>query len=345
MQVCQSCCGSLNWYALMWIERQATCVQVSARRRWCLHGWAPLAVACLLAACNGGDDVRADNPLPRANFDGNRALTAAVELFEFGPRIAGTAANRAAADWAIERFRRAGWAVTTQSFPLPGSPPTGPTGRNVIASAGMGPAVFVGSHYDTRIFADEDPDPQKRTLPAGGANDGASGIAVLLELARVLDVAATGHTVCLVMFDAEDNGDIGDWEWLEGSRYMVEHLSDLGRCATPQKVLVVDMVGERDQQIFKDLSVTDALQNAVWGVASRLDFGAWIRDRKRFSILDDHRPFWERGVPAAVMIDFQDPHWHTVDDTPDKLSAASLARVGQTVQVWLELGAPSGALP
>ena len=142
-----------------------------------------------------------------------------------------------------------GWTVEEQPFVYQGV-----AARNIIAKAGQGQVAILGAHYDTRLQADKDPDPARQTEPVIGANDGASGVAVLLELARTLDKDELDYEVWLTFFDAEDNGRIGDWDYLAGSRYMAENLN-----VTPEMVVVADMIGDADQQIYKERNSTPEL--------------------------------------------------------------------------------------
>jgi len=279
----------------------------------------------LLAAC------RAPAPTPSApeTFSGERAYEWVVRQCDLGYRITGTEANRQAGDMIIEELRAQGWEVYEQKFTYKETPV-----RNILAwkgTAGDGGAVLVGAHYDTRRSADmEDP-----TQPVLGANDGASGVAVLLELARSLSWDTTRRRIYLAFFDAEDNGRLDGWDWIVGSSYMAAHWGEAGE--TPlEAVVVVDMIGDADQQVYYERNSHPELSQVLWGIAAELGYGDRIIPQYRHAMLDDHIPFARMGVPAALMIDFDYPHWHTLQDTPDKVSAESLEAVGRTVEVWLE---------
>jgi len=269
-------------------------------------------------------------------FSGEEALAHVKTQLDFGPRITGTEAHKSMGDWIIRSLSEGGWEVFIQPF----EPLETVEARNILAVSGSGPAVIIGAHYDSRIFADADPDPARRGEPVPGANDGASGVAVLMELARSLDVTASGKTICLVFFDAEDNGRIPGWDWILGSRFFVSRLDALPKCSDPEFAVIVDMIGDADQQVYREKNSTEFLVNAIWETASELGYGEWIIDEPRFAMTDDHTPFLEANIPAVDMIDFDYPYWHTVEDTLDKVSAESLARIGRTLEVWLERGAP-----
>lgn len=199
--------------------------------------------------------------------------------------------------------------------------------RNIIGRLGQGPVVIVGAHYDTRRSADM----EDASVPVMGANDGASGVAVLLELARTLDQNKLQNEVWLTFFDAEDNGRLDGWEWCVGSNYMAENLK-----ITPEAVVVVDMIGDADQDLYYERNSNPVLLAQLWDIAATLNYTDTFFAEYKHSIYDDHRPFIERGIPAVDIIDFDYDYWHTTQDTPDKVSAESLERVGRVVEVWLE---------
>jgi glutaminyl-peptide cyclotransferase len=263
---------------------------------------------------------------PQPTFDGERAYRDVIAQMELGPRITGTVSNLKAASYVAEELKEAGWSVEFQNFTYRDTPC-----RNVIgrANIGMGSIIILGAHYDTRRWADRDPVHNQDPVP--GANDGASGVAVLLELARVLELGKVHHEIWLVFFDAEDAGGIEGWDWIVGSTYMVNSLT-----VQPQAMIVVDMVGDSDQQIYFDGNSDRALSERIWTIAWQLGYGYHFIPEVRWHMIDDHTPFAQRGVPAVDIIDFDYPYWHTTADTVDKLNPVSLERVGRTLQVFLE---------
>ncbi|RMF12388.1 MAG: M28 family peptidase, partial [Candidatus Dadabacteria bacterium] len=140
--------------------------------------------------------------------------------------------------------------------------------------------------------------------------------------------------VCLALFDAEDGGNIDGQPWSIGARAFA---SSGHRCASPEGVVIVDMVGDQDLAIYKDYAVDEALQDAIWNEADARGVAAF-HPQKKYAIIDDHVPFRERGIASVVLIDFDYPWWHTVSDTVDKTSAASLAAVGKVLEQWLRRG-------
>jgi len=206
----------------------------------------------------------------------------------------------------------------------------GKTITNLIASRGEdGQYILLGAHYDTRIFADLDPDPGLRNSPVPGANDGGSGVAVLLEMARILP-DDLHMPVQIVFFDAEDNGGIGDWDWILGSRAFVKQLE-----IPPEAAIIVDMVGDADLKIYKEYNSNDDLIEQIWEKARLLGYDEVFLSEYKFSVLDDHTPFIEAGIPAVDIIDLDYPYWHTTADTADKVSVESLQIVGDTLLAWI----------
>ncbi len=243
---------------------------------------------------------------------------------KLGPRPTGSVAWRATGDYILEQLRKSGWVTEEQRFEYRETQI-----RNIIGRKGSGPILILGAHYDTRRRADRDKARQNDPVP--GANDGASGVAVLLELARVLDARKLRNQVWMAFFDAEDNGDLDGWEWTVGSRYMAQNLQ-----VRPEAVIVVDMVGDADQQIYFDRNSNVEWNQRIWSVAGDLGYGQYFVPSPRWAMFDDHTPFAQRGIPAVDIIDFDYPHWHTTADTADKVSPDSLERVGRTLQVLLE---------
>ncbi|MGQ9502390.1 MAG: M28 family peptidase [Anaerolineae bacterium] len=259
-------------------------------------------------------------------FDGTRAYQLVLEQLAFGPRPVGSTAGWKTGDYIIRQLEESGWEVSTQEFIYKGV-----KGRNIIGKGGSGSVMILGAHYDTRPVADQDPNPAKRGEPILGANDGASGVAVLLELARVLDRSALKREVWLAFFDAEDRGRLDGWPFSVGAMEMARQLTRL-----PEAMVLVDMIGDADQQIYFEHNSHPELAAEIWEVAKSLGYEEYFIPQFKYTIIDDHLPFVQRGIPAVDIIDFDYPYWHTTQDDADKVSAASLQRVGHTLQVWLE---------
>jgi glutaminyl-peptide cyclotransferase len=270
--------------------------------------------------------------------DGDRMLADVHRLCEFGPRPAGSRAGRRQREFLAGHFRDCGAAVEFQPFvaldPLGGMPRAC---ANLIASWGAGhPARrLIGAHGDTRPWSECDPDPARRRESFLGANDGASGIAVLMELARLLGAGGLpGRGAVLAAFDAEElvYDEAGDY--CLGSRH---YAAALDPAATPEGAIVVDMVGAPDthfdRELYGYLSAPGLVED-VWSLAGELGVPGFRDDLGR-AVEDDHLPLLHAGIPAALVIGFDDPRWHTTGDVPGRCSADRLAGVARVCAAWL----------
>lgn len=259
-----------------------------------------------------------------STFDGQRAYADVQTQVAFGSRVPGTEGHAKALEWIRTELESAGWQVEIQSSEALGHPV-----KNIVAKRSDQPPQFIiGAHYDTRMFADQDPDPAQHTTYVPGANDGASGAAVLLGLARSLPKDTV--PIRLVFFDTEDNGNIEGWDWILGSREFVKN-----NPIQPRAAIIVDMIGDADLNVYKERNSNPELTNAIWAAAKELGYDSKFIPEYKYSMIDDHTPFLQAGIPAVDLIDFDYPYWHTVQDMPDKVSAESLQTVGETLRTWL----------
>lgn len=258
------------------------------------------------------------------SFDGARAFRDVQTQVEMGPRIPGSAGHAKALQWMRAELESAGWHVEIQDSTAMGHPI-----QNLLAYRSSGaPQVLLGAHYDTRIFASRDPDPSKQTQPVPGADDGASGVAVLLELARSLPRDTV--PIWLAFFDAEDNGEIPGWDWLLGSQAFAAHMT-----ARPKAMVLVDMVGDADLRLPMEANSDPALRTSIWQTASRLGHGDVFVPQIKYRIEDDHLPFIRAGIPSVDIIDLDYAYWHTIADTPEHVAAKSLQIVGDVLSAWV----------
>lgn len=261
---------------------------------------------------------------PPAPFDGQRAYADVQTQVAFGSRVPGSEGHTKIQEWIRTELESAGWKVEIQKSEALGHPVA-----NIVAKRNAEqPQFIIGAHYDTRMFADQDPDPAQHTNYVPGANDGASGVAVLLGLARTLPEDTV--PVWLVFFDTEDNGNIEGWDWILGSREFVKN-----NPIEPRAAIVVDMIGDSDLNIYKERNSNPDFTDAIWAVAKGLGYKSKFIPEYKHSLIDDHTPFLQAGIPAVDIIDFDYPYWHTVQDTSDKVSAESLQAVGETLRAWL----------
>lgn len=263
------------------------------------------------------------------HFDGERAYEDVKAQVAFGPRVPGSSAHARTIDWIRQQLESAGWQVEIQQTQSMGHPI-----QNIRAYRTDGAPTFIlGAHYDSRMYATNDPDPARRSQPVPGADDGASGVAVLLELARTLP--SDGVPLWLVFFDAEDNGNIPGWDWLLGSKAFVAQLKE-----RPRAAIVLDMVGDSDLSIPMEGFSDPALRASIWGTAERLGYSGTFPPRVRYNVEDDHLPFIQAGIPAVDLIDLSYRYWHTTSDLPEHISARSLQIVGDVMWTWITAQKP-----
>jgi len=214
---------------------------------------------------------------------------------------------------------------------------------NVIARFGPtgGRPILLAAHYDSRRLANRDPEHPEDPVP--GANDGASGVAVLLEVAELMQRRPPPRQVELVFLDAEDQGrpeDAGGFS--RGSIGYARSLTDrLAAGNAPLAGFVFDMVGDRDLAIYPEVTSTRRAQNIAQLVvdAAHATHAEHFHETPRYTLMDDHIPILDAGVPCVDIIDFDYSAWHTTADTPEHVSAESLAEVAR-VAAWLVYRSP-----
>ena len=277
-------------------------------------------------------------------FDGRRAYQYLKQICELGPRPSGSPTMGAQQELLVEHFRGQGAEVELQRFrvrhPLDGSPVRM---ANVIVQwhPDRKERVLLCAHYDTRPFPDRDPvDPRGRFI---GANDGASGVALLMEMGRHMADLDTKYGVDFVLFDGEELVYRETDRYFWGSeyfsrRYVAERPPYRYRYRWG---VLLDMVADADLQIYQERNSvywrdTKPLVVSIWAVARRLGVSEFIA-RPKYEIQDDHLKLRNIGkIPTCDVIDFDYPHWHTRGDTPERCSALSLAKVGWVVLEWLK---------
>jgi len=260
-------------------------------------------------------------------FNAERAWQHLLAQVEFGPRVPNTPGHTATRDYLVRELGAVMDNVFTQDFtwdirgvPLRMSNIVG------VLGADRPTKVLLAAHWDTRPTADMDP--AARDQPILGANDGASGVAVLLEVARVLREVPPTVGVIVVLFDGEDYGPGIDAMFL-GSRHYAQNIVP----ERPAWGVLLDMVGDRDLQIPREgysQQRAPAVNDRIWRAARELNRPEFI-DLVGAPVLDDHIPLLDAGIPMIDLIDFTYPWWHTLADIPDKCSPASLQAVGQVV--------------
>jgi len=281
------------------------------------------ALACQARAGNGGSGVR--------EFKGTTAFSYVEKQMSFGPRIPNTPGHDKMGDWLLTELRARADTVIVQDFQPRTSKGQTLKLRNFLARfrPQATDRILYLAHWDTRPFADKSQNLGQQRMPVPGANDGASGVAVLLGVADALKAKPATVGVDLLFVDGEDFGDFNDsTETLIGARYFAKHLPP---GYTTLFGVLFDMVGDKDLQFQQEgYSMANAPEvvQRVWQTAERLGYSGVFQARAGQTLIDDHVPLQQAGIRAIDVIDFDFPYHHTTEDTIDKVSAASLQIVG-----------------
>lgn len=317
---------------------------------------APLCTLCIIAGCTSCGGGGASTPVnhDRPAFDRAAAFAALTQQCDFGPRNPGSTGHESCRAWLASEMTALADKTVLQDFnadTLVGGAHQFENILGLFGSAAAGTPILLAAHWDTRPIADEDPNPANRSTAILGANDGASGVAVLLELGRLMKARAPSRPVILAFVDAEDSGlaSAGAGKrflgFCVGSDYLANHWpSDL---PWPGEMVLLDMVGTdgvRNPRLqptgvigapaFKleaaSVAAAPLLVDRIWSAASARGHSAFVR-QPGGEIIDDHRPFIEKGVAAVDIIHFAPAEWHTIDDTPAHCSQDTLYQVGDTL--------------
>lgn len=279
-------------------------------------------------------------------FSADSAMQYMQCQMDFGPRVPNTEAHRKCAAYLQSALRRAGAEVSVQQAVLTAFDSTPLQAYNIMGSYNPQAAdrILLLAHWDTRPWADEDPDPDNHTKPVPGANDGASGVGVLLEVARQLGMLNPGKGVDILFVDAEDWGSHDDdTSWALGAEYFVNNPIKPGYA--PKEVVLLDMVGGKNARFHREyMSQRGAPQlvDKVWNAAQMAGVADRFPNVLGGAITDDHVKFLEAGYKAIDIIEYNpesetgfNPTWHTLSDTMDAIDPATLRAVGQTILTYL----------
>ena len=285
------------------------------------------------------------NPL-----NGDRAYRALQTICQIGPRISGTSGMVKQQDMLRSHFEKLGATVSMQRFNVR-HPQTGNATElaNLIATwhPKRRQRILLCAHYDTRPYPDRDPDPAKRKGVFIGANDGASGVAVLAELGRFMPNLKSKYGVDFVLFDGEELVYQEDRDpYFLGSTHFAQQYRANKPDHRYRYAILLDMVGDKDLNILQERNSLSwpssrPLVLSLWATARRLGVYEFI-SQPGHEIKDDHLPLHNiAGIPACDIIDFdygppRRGYWHTTEDTPDKCSGDSLAKVGWVVLKWIQ---------
>jgi hypothetical protein len=282
--------------------------------------------------------VGCQTPPPAPEIDGQAALGYATTQVEFGPRIPGTEPHRKTGEWIHAQLSERADTVMVQAWRHRNAQGDTVPLWNFIGR--FNPAatrrVLFFAHWDTKPTADYDTGARAK-LPVPGANDGGSGVAVLLAMADALKKKAPTIGVDLLFVDGEDYGTFNpEVDVLLGSKY---YAANPAPGPKPEYAILLDIVGGKNAQFRKEghsLTAAPGVVDLVWSTAERVGHGNLFLNESGGAITDDHVPLQQAGIRAIDVIgDFGPssayPWWHTVDDTPDKLSAEVLAAVGNVM--------------
>lgn len=308
-----------------------------------------MLIMSLLTGCGTSGATRAGNvdsaapteaatSLPR--FSADSAYSYVARQVGFGPRVPNTTPHDAAAEWLISELKRHGAQVLTQKADLKAFDGTILKSTNIMGSYNpeMTDRLLLLAHYDTRPWADEDKDPANHGKPIDGANDGASGVGVLLELARIFGESNPRTGIDILFVDSEDYGTTGDDEsWALGARYFARNPIRPGY--RPARAVLLDMVGGKGAvfpaEYFSRQSAPD-IDDAIRAAAARAGHAQRFPNVYGSAVTDDHVELIEAGIPSIDIIDYRAgegfaPTWHTMDDNLENIDKESLRAVGETL--------------
>ena len=309
-----------------------------------------LIVAALFSSCKSNKQVEEVlNPVGPA-FISDSAMAYCQAQCDFGPRTMNSKAHDLCEKWIINKFKGFGLEVETQKADLTGWDGTKLHSTNIIAhfNPQAERRILICAHWDSRPWADNDPDSTNWHKPVLAANDGASGVGVMLEVARLLQNDTTlAIGVDLVCFDAEDYGtpqwaeknEDSENTWALGAQYWAKNLPENYK---PQFGILLDMVGGQGAKFYQEqfsLRYAASIVDKVWSAARHAGYGSMFTNEVGGQITDDHIPVNEAGIPTVDIIPFYPdcrqssfgPTWHTINDDMEHLDINTLKAVGQTL--------------
>jgi Zn-dependent M28 family amino/carboxypeptidase len=296
-----------------------------------------ILLLCLVVGCNGdangGSAAQGTSAATSTGFNGTAAYNYAKAQVDFGPRVPGTPAAKQAGDWIIRQMRARADTVIVQSFTYTTADGKKLPLRNILARfrPELSERVLYLTHWDSRPISESAATEAERKMPVPGANDGASGVGMFIALADVLKKTKPNVGVDLLFTDGEDYGKFGppEVDVLIGAKYFATHLPSPGY--KPLYGVLWDMIGDKDLRIpYEMLSFQQAPEvvSRVWQTAADLGYGNVFVQESGGDVTDDHIPLLNVGLRVIDVIDLTYPPHHTPQDTMDKISAKSLAIVG-----------------
>lgn len=285
----------------------------------------------------------ADSTVMAPAFNEDSAYLYTQKQCDFGPRTMNSKAHDDCADYIIATFKKFGAVVTEQPADLKGFDGTVLKSKNIIASYNVdnGARILICAHWDSRPWADADPDVKNHKKPVMAANDGASGVAVMLELARQIQAKNINVGIDFVCFDAEDYGtDADESSWALGAQYWAAHPHTPSYKA--RYGILLDMVGGQAAKFYQEgfsLEYAKNIVNKVWNAADVAGYSSvFVRENGAY-VTDDHDPVNKvAGIPTIDIIPCYQgegssfgPTWHTVNDDMQHIDKSTLKAVGQTI--------------
>jgi len=259
---------------------------------------------------------------------------------DFGPRVPGTTAHKRCLEYFVGELRKIGYEPILQRFTartlILKNKPVAMTNIIVRLNPEAERSALISAHWDTRCIAELDPNPNARLSPIAGANDGASGVAATLELARIFADRPTSYGLVFALFDGEDmGGPDAPEDWCLGSKEMARSLDPSWGV---RLAINLDMIADRYLAFTRELYCAGAcpeFADFCWGIGQEIAPKCFDGKGGENFIFDDHMPFLRLGIPSFNLIDFKYPQWHTLGDTPGRCSAESLGSSGRVVEAIL----------
>jgi hypothetical protein len=282
--------------------------------------------------------------IPVPDFNADSAYEYVKKQVDFGPRVPNSEAHEVCANYLLEKLKDYADTAFFQSFKTRAFDGTTLNGKNIIASFNLKAKsrIFLSAHWDSRPWADKDPDPSKHNIPVDAANDGASGVGVILEIARQLSISKPEIGVDMIFFDLEDYGNYSDNDsWALGAQYWSKNLHDPDYNA--KYGILLDMVGAKGAKFYMEgysMMYAADIVKKVWTAAGRTGYGSFFIFEKVGYIDDDHLSVNENaGIPTIDIIHLDNnssngsffEYWHTTKDNMDAIDKEVLKAVGQTL--------------
>ena len=318
-------------------------------KNFCIY----ILTIALLSAC-GNKPVQQQATIEKADFNADSAYLFIKQQVEFGPRTLNSEAHMQCVEYLCDKLASYGAQVEVQTGTMTDYENKDITIKNIIGKYNPNKAnrILLAAHYDSRPWADNDADINNRHTPILGANDGASGVGVLLEIARQLQISGTTKGIDIVFFDAEDmgapqfySGEEKEDDWCLGSQYWAQQIKDNNAVNRYNYGIVLDMVGAGDavfpQEYFSLMYASNKVKD-IWKTAQQLGYGQYFDNTRSYPITDDHYYVSSvAGIPCVDIIHYNTQgaqngngfprSWHTVADNMEVINKATLNAVGTTI--------------